>query len=222
MAETSPATRTLDEAAAPARSVLRSPFLWAFFAGIVLLTAIRPLLRHEPDPPALLGRLPAWRLVAADGRPFGSAELGGRVYVADFIFTRCASICPRLTDAMAALQRRLDAAGLDGVRLVSVSVDPDHDTPERLREYGERWGVDPRRWTLVTGELADVRRLVLEGFRTPLGEPDPDGNLVDIAHSTRLVLVDGSGGIRGYYDSDAAGVDEVFHRARQLVGKDPR
>ena len=67
------------------------------------------------------------------------------------------------------------------------------------------------------GEMSAIRSLVFEGFRVPLGEPDPDGNLVDIAHSTRFVLVDGAGGIRGYYDSDAEGVDEVFSRARHVL-----
>ena len=159
---------------------LRSPFVWAFLGGIVLLTLLRPLMRHEPEPPPVLGQLPEYRLVASDGTAFGSADLAGQVYVVDFIFTRCASVCPQLTTAMAGLQRRLDEAAVDGVQLVSISVDPDHDTPERLRAYGETYGIDPRRWTLLTGDIGAVRQLVLEGSRTPLGEPDLEGNLVDI------------------------------------------
>jgi len=205
------------QAATEPRSILRNPFVWAFFAGIIMLTAIRPLMRNVPEPPQLLSRLPAYTLTAQDGRPFGSAELAGRVYVANFIFTRCPSVCPALTARMADLQGLLEAEGVDEVRLVSISVDPDYDTPERLAEYGRAHGADPARWTMLTGELAAIRSLVMEGFRTPLGEPDPDGNLIDIAHSTRFVLVDGEGGIRGYYDGDAEGVDEVFHRARHVL-----
>jgi protein SCO1/2 len=222
MQDSPPAGPPVDAPAEPSRSVLRNPFVWAFFAGIVLLTLIRPLLRHEPELPPVLSRLPEYRLVAADGRPFGSAELAGQVYVADFIFTRCPSICPELTAAMARLQRRYDEAGVEGVRLVSISVDPDYDTPERLRAYGEMHGIDPRRWTLLTGELEQIRGLVMGGFHTPLGEPDPEGNLIDIAHSTRFVLVDGDGGIRGYYDNDADGLDEIYHRSQHIVRESRR
>ena len=222
MQDSPPVAPTLDAPPEGSRSVLRNPYVWAFFAGIVLLTLIRPLMRHEPAPPPVLSPLPEYRLVASDGRPFGSAELAGQVYVADFIFTRCPSICPKLTGAMARLQRRYDEAGVDGIRLVSISVDPDYDTPERLRAYGEAHGIDPRRWTLLTGELEEIRELVVGGFRTPLGEPDPEGNLIDIAHSTRFVLVDGDGGIRGYYDSDADGLDEIYHRSQHILRESRR
>jgi protein SCO1/2 len=118
---------------------------------------------------------------------------------------------------MGRLQQRYDQAGVEGIRLVSISVDPEYDTPERLREYGEQRGVDPRRWKLLTGEADAIRRLVVEGFRTPLGEPEASGGLVDIAHSGKLVLVDGRGAIRGYYDIDSTGLDEVFHRSRHVL-----
>jgi len=217
MQNRSPASGTLDRPAESSRSVFRNPYVWAFFAGIVLMTLIRPMLRHEPAPPAVLGQLPSFTLTADDGRPFGSAELAGRPYVANFIFTRCPTICPKLTAAMARLQQRYDEAEVDDVRLVSISVDPDYDTPERLHEYARAHGADFERWTLLTGDSAEIRRLVIEGFRTPLGEPDPDRNLVEIAHSTRFVLVDGSGRVRGYYDNDEQGLDEVFHRSKHVL-----
>ena len=68
---------------------------------------------------------------------------------------------------------------------------------------------------MLTGEFEAIRDLVYHGFRTPLGEPDPEGNLVDIAHSTKFVLVDQQRGIRGYYETDATGLDEIYHRSRQ-------
>jgi len=181
------------------------------------LTLIRPVLRREPAPPPVLGQLPEFRLTASRGGAFGTAELEGQVYVTSFFFTRCLSICPLLTAAMGRLQQRYDEAGIEGVRLVSISVDPEYDTPERLRKYGEVHGVDPRRWTLLTGEADEIRRLVVEGFRTPLGEPETSGDLVEIAHTGKLVLVDGRGAIRGYYASDATGLDEVYHRSRHIL-----
>ncbi len=175
------------------------------------------MLRRGPAPPPVLGQLPEFRLTEPRGEAFGTAELEGQVYVANFFFTRCVSICPLLTAAMGRLQQRYDEAGVEGIRLVSISVDPEYDSPERLREYGEKHGVDPRRWTLLTGEADEIQRLVGEGFRTPLGEPETSGGLMDIAHTGKLVLVDGRGAIRGYYDSDATGLDEIFHRSRHIL-----
>ncbi len=175
------------------------------------------MLRRGPDPPPVLGQLPEFRLTESRGVPFGTSDLEGQVYVANYFFTRCVSICPLLTAAMGRLQQRYDEAGVEGIRLVSISVDPEYDTPERLLEYGEKHGVDPRRWTLLTGEADEIRRLVVEGFRTPQGEPETSGGLMDIAHTGKLVLVDGRGAIRGYYDSDATGLDEIFHRSRHVL-----
>ena len=75
------------------RSVARNPYVWGFLIGIVTLTAIRPLLRRIPEPPPILSALPEFTLRDTTGRPFGSRELSGQVYVASFFFTRCPSIC---------------------------------------------------------------------------------------------------------------------------------
>jgi protein SCO1/2 len=199
------------------RALWRNPFLWAFLIGIVTLTLMRPLLRREPAPPPVLGTLPSYTLVDSTGRAFGSSDLAGQVYVVNFIFTRCASICPELTRAMAALERRYDEEKVSGVHLVSISVDPDHDTPERLAEYASSQGLDTSRWSFLTGERGQIAALLLGGFRVPMGEPETLNDLIDIAHTGKLVLVDRKGGIRGYYDSQGTGLDEVFHRSRHVL-----
>ena len=153
-----------------------------------------------------------------DGEDFGSADLAGDVYVASFVFTRCATVCPRLTAEVGRLERRYREEGVEGVRLVSFSVDPEHDTPERLRDYAGSRSLDLERWSLVTGGEQEVRSIVVDGFALPMGERiDLAGGLVDVAHAARLVLVDRDGGVRGYYGSDAVGLDEVFHRTRQIL-----
>jgi protein SCO1/2 len=198
--------------------VLRNPWVWAFFIGIVTLTLMRPLLRHEPPPPPVIGELPEFRLIDQEGRPFANGDLDGRVWVANFIFTRCASICPLLTASMRRLQRRYDEEGVEGIGLVSFTVDPEYDTPERLKEYAARHGVRPERWTFVTGEPDAIRALVVEGFKTAMGERETPGEgLIDIAHTGKFVIVDGTGGIRGYYDSDELGLDEIFHRSQHVL-----
>ncbi|MYA07924.1 MAG: SCO family protein [Holophagales bacterium] len=197
-----------------------NPWVLAALAGLVLIPAIRPLLRFEPDPPPVLRQLPDWRLVDQNGESFGSGDLAGEVYVASFLFTRCATVCPRLTASLRQLDRRYREEGVEGVRLVSFSVDPEHDTPERLRDYAGSRSLDLERWSLLTGAEREVRSIVVDGFALPMGERlDLAGGLVDVAHAARLALVDRDGGVRGYYGSDAVGVDEVFHRTRQILAE---
>ena len=204
-----------------ARTVLRSPYAWGFVIGIVTLTLIRPLLRHIPEPPPVLSELPEFSLVGVDGKPFGSAELRGQVYVVNFFFTSCRSICPAIMKGMARLQDGFAARNIAGIRLVSISVDPERDTPEDLGAYGKELGVDPLRWTLLTGDPETVRRLVVDGFKTPLAAPAPEApGPIDIAHTGKLVLVDGLGRIRGFYDSNELGLDEVYNRAQHVLSQE--
>ena len=191
------------------RSIFRNLYVWGFLIGIATLTLIRPLLRHVPEPPPVLSELPAFSLVGIDGKAFGSEDLRGQVYVAGFFFTSCRSICPAIMKGMSRLQDGFSQRGLSGIRLVSISVDPERDTPEVLAGYARSMGVDPERWTLLTGDPQRVRALVVDGFKTPLGAPPPaNPEPIDIAHTGKLVLVDGSGRIRGYYESDEIGLDE--------------
>lgn len=210
----------LDGGAREPRRSLLNPWFLAALAGLVLIPALRPLLRFEPDPPPVLRQLPQWRLVDQNGESFGSDDLAGGVYVASFLFTRCATVCPRLTASLRQLERRYREEGVEEVTLVSFTVDPAHDTPERLRDYARSRSLDLEHWSLVTGAEPDVRSLVVDGFALPMGERlDLAGGLVDVAHAARLALVDRDGGVRGYYASDAVGLDEVFHRTRQILAE---
>lgn len=184
---------------------------------------MRPFLRHEPAPPPVVGRLPPFELTDEKGRVFGNAQLAGRVHVVNFIFTRCASICPLLTHSMGQLQRRYDEQNIDGIRLLSITVDPEYDTPERLAAYGKQHGADPERWSFVTGDPQAVTSLVVDGFKAARGQPEEnEAGLFDIAHGGKFVIVDGNGGIRGYYDTDEMGLDEIFHRSRHVLKQQDR
>ena len=210
----------LDGGAREPRRSLLNPWLLAALAGLVLIPALRPLLRFEPDPPPVLRQLPQWRLVDQNGDSFGSADLAGEAYVASFLFTRCATVCPRLTASLRQLERRYREEGVQEVRLVSFTVDPAHDTPERLRDYARNRSLNLENWSLLTGAEPEVRSVVVDGFALPMGERlDLAGGLVDVAHAARLALVDRDGGVRGYYGSDAVGLDEVFHRTRQILAE---
>ena len=197
--------------------LLHNPFFWATLAGLITIPLLRPLLRRVPSPPEVLASLPPFRLIDQEGKPFGSEELRGQVWVGNFIFTGCNSICPELTRSMRKLQQRYQAAGVP-VRLVSFSVDPEDDTPQVLKDYARRHGADLSSWAFLTGPEPAIRSLIMDGFKTHLGRRQARaGNLVDIAHAPYFVLVDGSAGIRGYYGPDESGLDEVFHRSQHVL-----
>jgi protein SCO1/2 len=196
----------------------RNPYVVAFVVGCVTVTLIRPLLRRIPEPPPVLGALPAFSLVDTGGKPFGSDQLRGHVWIASFFFTHCPSVCPQLMARMGQLQQRYRDAGIDGIRLVSITVDPERDTPEVLRAAEPRYGVDPARWTLLTGPRAAIADLCTSGFHVPGLDVRPEiGG--DIPHTTKVVLVDEQNRIRGYYDTTDEGLDEVFHRAQHVLNE---
>jgi protein SCO1 len=201
------------------RPLLENPFVWAAFAGLVLIPLMRPLLRFEPPPPPVITSLPEFALVDQDGDAFGRDQLGGSVHVVGFVFTRCTTVCPFVTTSLSRLAQRFDDAGDPRVKLLLVSVDPEHDTPEVLREFARTRRLDPARWRLVTGDADAVRRLVVKGFLVAMGEPEGSGGLIEIAHTGRLVLVDADGGVRGYYDTSEEGLDEVYHRSRTVASR---
>lgn len=200
------------------KRLLRSPYWWGLLIGCATVTLIRPLLRHEPAAPPVLRPLPRFELVAADGTGFGSDALRGHVYVANFFTTRCADGARAAMHPMAELQARYHVAGIDSIRLVSISADPAYDTPERLRAAQAIFGVDPARWVLLTGRLEEIRSLAEQGFQVPFGDPATGGHgACDPAHPGPLMLVDTQGGLRGIYGAREAGIDEVFWRSRHVL-----
>jgi cytochrome oxidase Cu insertion factor (SCO1/SenC/PrrC family) len=165
---------------------------------------------------AVYGQVPDFALMSQAGDTVRLANLRGRVWVGDFIFTHCASSCPMMS---AQLQKMRAALGADTpVQLVSFSVDPERDTPERLAEYARGYNATPDRWLFLTGDKAQVRHLALDGFHLTVDDPTPEElkqGAEAVMHSTRLALVDREGRIRGYYD----GTDE---KAMRQLGTDVR
>ena len=191
-------------------------------ALVVLLLAVVAasawfLLRGPDDGPDLprLGSAPAFALVSEQGKAVARADYAGKVWIADFIFTRCGGSCPILSARMAALAGKM--RDVPEVRFVSFGVDPEHDTPEVLAEYGRRLGADPARWSFLHGTRPVIRSLVKDGFKLAV-EDGPADSVEPILHSTRFVLVDAEGTIRGYYDGmEQAPVDVLEKDARALA-----
>ncbi len=156
--------------------------------------------------------IPPFQLTSQAGQPFDSKSLAGHVWVADFVYTTCPGPCPRMSAQMRGVQTAV--ASLPGVRLVSFTVDPKTDTAAVLAKYAERYQAQPGRWYFLTGAQADLQSLCRNGFK--LG--DVDGTMV---HSTRFVLIDGKGFVRGFYNpaDDDAAMPKLLHDIKTLAAQ---
>ncbi|MBI3178146.1 MAG: SCO family protein [Deltaproteobacteria bacterium] len=177
--------------------------------------ALALLLGGCSRPLPSLGEVPSFALIDQAGRATGRNELVGKVWVANFIFTRCPTICPTFTAKMADLQRRAVAAETP-LRLVSFSVDPEYDTPERLHAYGAGFDADSSTWSFLTGEMTAVREVVMDGFKMSMGRDNDDPS--SIFHGTYFVLVDAETRIRGYYAvEEEAALARLLNDAARLA-----
>jgi len=200
----------------PRRILLILTFLAAVLVGLGIFrltlgdgqASVRVTTSGRPE---LSIPLPAFSLVDQDGRPFTPAALRGRVWIVSFFFTRCPTICPRLTAKMGELVEA--TSGMDDLAFASISVDPENDPPAVLRAYGTRHGADFARWWFVTGDQKALEETVVSGFKLALARDDVGA----IVHAERFVLVDAEGRIRGYFDADEPGQRDLLDAARRLV-----
>ena len=159
------------------------------------------------------GGIPSFSLTDQIDRTLTDEDIRGKVVLANFIFTTCTQSCPVLSPRMAELQEQLGEDGVLGqeVLLLSFSVDPEHDTPEVLQAYAQRYGTDHDSWRLLTGSPAAMRRVITDGFKLAFGQMPgrtehvhDDGSAhfheYDVAHTNRVVLGDRAGRVRAYYD----------------------
>jgi protein SCO1/2 len=159
---------------------------------------MRPKIEQKP----ILGSIQEFKLQNQDGRDFSNRDIAGSVLLVNFVFTSCPSTCPMLTKTMADVQVRLKGTG-KSVQLLTVTVDPEHDTPEVLKAYAKKHFADLSTWSFITGSKEDIRKLVVGSFASPLSiessnKPDDMSAGFQIAHGEHFVLVDQLGRIRSY------------------------
>jgi protein SCO1 len=164
------------------------------------------------------GTVPAFELLNQNGQPFGSAQLAGKIWIADFIYTTCPGPCPMISSRMSELQRPLEKSD---VHLVSFSVDPEKDTPQVLRGYAEKLQADHARWDFLTGPKSAIYKLSHDGFKLAVSDGGDERGIP--VHSTRMVLVDRHGQIRGYYDAtEPDAVTKVLADTNHLLREQPK
>ncbi len=163
------------------------------------------------------GSVPAFQLINQDGHSFGSVDLAGKIWIADFIYSTCPGPCPMISSRMSEMQRPLEKTD---VHFVSFTVDPDKDTPEILREYANRLRAQPGRWDFLTGPKSVIYDLSTRGFKLPAAEHDGDNG--QPVHSTRIVLVDRQGQIRAYEEGSAPdSVTKLLAETNRLLREQP-
>jgi protein SCO1 len=195
-----------------AKALVGRPLFWVLALALFFLVPISRTLaigRAAPPPPALKLPLPSFELTDQHGRRFGLADLKGKIWVADFVFTSCPTVCPKLTKRMTEVQNRGKNLG-DAFHLVTFTVDPENDTPDKLRAYAESFHVNQRRWSFLTGPLGEMETTVIKGFKIAMGKDEEVPGIFSIFHGERLVLVDPEGNIRGYYEADDEGIDRLM------------
>jgi protein SCO1/2 len=175
---------------------------------------------NESELDTVFQTIPAFQLTDENGQAFSSKNLQGKIYVANFFFTRCGTICPKITSQVS---RATDTFNQDkDIHFISISVDPKFDEPAKLAAYAKRFEADSTRWTFLTGAKKEIYPLILKGFHVPLADAseydaaikNPDETFI---HSERLVLVDKSGVIRGFYDgTDKKEVDRLIMEIKVL------
>jgi protein SCO1/2 len=222
-------------AVTPARLVfgMRPRVFWAGAIGLLLaiptgwslvhFAPLRPAATVTRESLPVLATLPSFSLTDQDGQPFDLMRMRGKVWLANFIFTTCPTVCPLLSERFSQIQDRTKGLG-SAVQLVSFSVDPETDTPAVLKQYAAHYRRDPARWTYVTGAPDAIEKAVSDGFKValtrekkPVPEGTPDG--FEIVHGEQFVLVDALGQIRGYYHKDDADLDRLITDAALLAGQ---
>ncbi len=187
---------------------------WAFLIGnLFLILGLFFLVRHRPvefhrqvttDLP-VYGTMPGFALVERSGRTFQDKDLKGKVWIADFIFTRCQGQCPIMSQEMSRL-----VLHLKGITFVSFSVDPEFDTADVLSRYADSYRADPATWFFLTGNTKTLNQIAASFHMNEIGEP--------AFHSLNFVLIDRRGRIRGYYDSSAEeNLSQLERDAKRLL-----
>jgi protein SCO1/2 len=167
----------------------------------------------NPAVPQKYWAAPDFVLTERSGQTLKLADLAGKVWVADFFYTTCPGPCPMMSSRLSDVQRELGSE--PDLRLVSISIDPEKDTTDVLKLYAERFKATDR-WLFLTGEKAAIYGLARDGFKLPIADAASPGE--QITHSTRLILIDRTGTVRGFYEATGeTGVRDLVRDIRKLL-----
>jgi protein SCO1/2 len=184
-------------------------------AAFLLIQIKRQMARGQPLP--VYGSIADFTLTNQNGNAVSLADLRGHVWVADIIFTRCPGPCLKMTRQMKELQDALPAAS--ETKLVSLTTDPDFDTPPILKTYGERFNAQPKRWTFLTGAKPQIANLATSSLKLAAVEKSPEAREAPndlFIHTTIFVIVDRQARLRGVYETTGEGTEPAEVKVKIL------
>ncbi|HXH74198.1 MAG TPA: SCO family protein [Bacteriovoracaceae bacterium] len=170
---------------------------------------IRTVNRQMPPILQNYGKVPEFRFRDESGVSFGTRELKGKVYVANFMFTSCQTACPLLLKKVQVVQHRMRGL-IDKAAIVSFTVDPETDSSSVLFSKARELKANPNVWRFLTAPIDQTKKLLVDGFKVPVGDKTFAESVMDVAHSNKLVLVDQKGDIRGYYSIEKEGINQMM------------
>lgn len=189
--------------------------IFIFASSILTFVAIGCSKKSAAEVP-VIAELPEFELVDQDAQAFTRDDMTGSLWVADFVFTHCASSCPRLTAHLQGLQTRL--SDVPSAQFLSVTVDPRNDTPEVIKAYMADKELDESNWRFISGDEDAIRHLVVDGFKVGLGdEESAAAGAEEIMHSNYFALVDARAQVRGYYRANNDGIADLERDLRALA-----
>lgn len=190
-------------------SGLVSGIIAVFVLAILALVVIESANKSRYDLPDY-GSIPEFRFTERSGIAYGKEDMRGKINIVNFFFTSCKGPCPFMNSQVAKLYRKY--ATSSHVQFISISVDPQRDSLSVLQQYARDFGVSDDRWLFLRGPLHEVEKLSEKGFML--------GGELPSLHSTKLILVDNAGHVRGYYDSgDDSSLDLLTVHVRELLRK---
>lgn len=198
-------------------NLVRSPWFWVAFLTFGFSFPIyKSLNRTLPPELPIIAHVPEFELISENGQPFGSKDLKDRIYLANFVFTRCPTVCPKMLSELEKIQKRVRGTGRK-VAIVTFTVDPEHDTASVLFETARNRKANPHVWTFLTGKDKDALfKLYRDGFKVGVEQTT---NILEIAHSEKIVLVDDQNRIRGYYPFEEHSINQLMIDVGLLINR---
>lgn len=204
------------------KKIFKNPYVLAFIAGIISLHLIKEVAKKRRSIPEPMVLVDDWSLIDQNKEIRGKSQLLNKPFIASFFFTSCPTICPKLMQQMKEVHKRFNNKQ-DKINFVSITVDPEQDTPEVLLEYMKKMGINHPNWFCLTGGEKAIYDVVVQKMKVHVGEKQEiEGaqGIYDIPHLAHLALFDGDGNLRGLFKTENDEMAALVRAANFLLEKD--
>lgn len=205
----------MDAESTPKKSIFQNIYVVAFFVGAIFLTIIRPFLRHVPEAPPVKGALVRFELKNQIGKTVTNDLLKGKVFVTSFIVAPCELNCETIMQRMQTLRNRFDKNRIP-ITSVTFLANAKEASSDSLFQFSKKYTDEYENWYFLTGNLLDIENLFQQSFAI---YKIPPLSRLPHSHFDKFAIVDGNEGIRGLYNTDADGLDEIYYRAQHVLNE---